>query len=156
MSDDNPIPAFLLQCNYLEQPELPAVDMDAAWRAISNMSQDQEQVMKGVARRDNSHKPQMDYVLMFPKALQAVARVCEHGGRKYGKGNFKLGGKPNDEYYGCAMRHLFKAYEGQDFDDQSGGLHIAHAIWNLMALLELNWEGDVYDPALDNTVEDSS
>lgn len=105
----------------------------------------------GPAKRDNSGKPEMDYILNWPKAVEAVARVSEMGARKYGRCNFKKGGKPNHEYYGCAMRHLFKAHSGEDFDSESGGLHLAHAIWNLMTLIEMNWEGDLYDPTRDLT-----
>ena len=107
--------------------------------------------VKPAALRDNADKPQLDYVLMFPKAMEALARVCEAGGRKYCKGNFRLGGKPDDEYYGCAMRHIMKAHNGEPHDLESGGLHLAHAAWNILALIELNHEGPLYCPGLDKT-----
>ena len=50
------------------------------------------------AARDNSSKPKLGYFLRsFPLSLEAVARVKEFGANKYNEGNWKLGGKPDDE-----------------------------------------------------------
>lgn len=90
------------------------------------------------AARDNSGKPQMGFVLDFPIAMEALCRVKELGAVKYERDNWKKGGKPDAEYYDAAMRHLFAAKRGELCADDSGCLHLAHAAWNILALIELN------------------
>jgi hypothetical protein len=92
------------------------------------------------ALRFNSDKPMMAYFMRsFPKMTEAVARVKEMGAIKYNDGNWKLGNKPDDEYWNSMFRHLTYIFGGEDYDKDTGCLHIAHAVWNLCALLELNY-----------------
>lgn len=74
----------------------------------------------------------------FPKACEAVARVFEFGDIKYEDGNWKLGGKPDEEYLDSLARHLADMFAGDTYDKDSGCHLIGHAIWNLAALYELN------------------
>lgn len=103
------------------------------------------------ATRDNSGKPQMGFVLDFPIAMEALCRVKELGAVKYERDNWKLGGKPDSEYYDAALRHLFAAKNAKDEGEQvagdSGCLHLAHAAWNILALIELNVKW-THDPEL--------
>lgn len=93
------------------------------------------------ALRHNEGKPEMGYILEYPNALEALVRVMEHGAKKYARNNWKLGNKPDSEYLDAAMRHLFKHNSEGYFDKESNCLHIAHAVWNLMTLIELNLKG---------------
>lgn len=102
---------------------------------------------KKQAMRFNSAKLDLSYLLEFPKAFAAWCNVCKFGEFKYNRGNFKIGGKPDLEYYQSALRHMQDAFtamnEGDEdgqFDADSGLHHIAHAAWNMLALLELNAE----------------
>jgi len=103
------------------------------------------------ALRKNDGKPQMDFILDFPIAVEALCRVKELGAVKYARDNWKLGGKPDSEYYAACMRHLMAAKTAKDrgemFADDSGCLHLAHAMWNIMALIELNVR-ETHDPEL--------
>jgi hypothetical protein len=91
------------------------------------------------ALRFNSDKPMMSYFMRsFPKMTEAVARVKEMGAIKYNDGNWRLGNKPDDEYWNSMFRHLNYIFDGEDYDNDTGCLHIAHAVWNMCALLELN------------------
>ena len=94
--------------------------------------------MTETAARMNQGKPQLEFVLDFPIAAEGIARVMEIGGIKYDIDNWKKGGKPDSEYLGAAMRHLFAHKAGELFAPDSGCLHLAHAAWNLLALIELN------------------
>jgi hypothetical protein len=92
------------------------------------------------ALRFNSDKPMMSYFMRsFPKMAEAVARVKEMGAIKYNDGNWRLGNKPDNEYWDSMFRHLTYIFSGEDYDKDTGCLHIAHAVWNLCALLELNY-----------------
>lgn len=104
------------------------------------------------ALRYNNDKPQLSELLQFGSALSKLAKVLEHGGIKYEPRNWLKGGKPDEEYLSAAMRHMQAYAEGEQFDSETGCHHIAHASWNLMALLRLN-EGDSPDVDPDFDVE---
>jgi len=97
------------------------------------------------ALRANQGKPLLSFILDFPKALTAFCRVKEVGGIKYKIDNWKAGGKPDREYLDAALRHMLAFKGGKQFSGDTGCHHLAHAAWNLFALLELNVK-DVEDP----------
>lgn len=91
------------------------------------------------ASRDNSSKPPLDYILTFPDALRAFAMVCKHGEKRYARLNYLKSNKPLlAEYTACALRHLLAWAEGKDLDEDSGQPHLAHALWNLLALTQFS------------------
>jgi hypothetical protein len=92
------------------------------------------------ALRDNKGKDELSYILDIPEALKALSHVFRQGAKKYSRGNWQLGGKPDAEYLDACMRHLTKHVKEGPFDPETGALHLAHAIWNLAALIELNIE----------------
>lgn len=94
--------------------------------------------MADVALRDNTGKPEMDFLLDLPLALEALTRVFEQGAVKYAPRNWIKGGKEDSEYLSATLRHMLKYRKGEDYDQETGCLHIAHALWNLAALIELN------------------
>lgn len=97
--------------------------------------------VKKVAERFNTGKPMLSYFRRsFGKAIEAVARVKEFGANKYGDDNWRHGGKPDSEYLDSLDRHLDAFLKGQMFDTDSGCHHLGHAIWNLCALMELNYK----------------
>jgi hypothetical protein len=65
----------------------------------------------------------------------------EFGAAKYSRDNWKQGGKPDEEYLDACMRHLYKLKAEGAYDSDSNCLHLAHAVWNLMTLIELNFDG---------------
>ena len=97
----------------------------------------------GSAMRFNADKPQLHYALVFKRANEAVAHTLQYGAGKYEYLNFARGGKPDQEFYDAAMRHMTAAAqvlvdgdESHLYDDESGCMHIAHAIFNLQMLIE--------------------
>jgi len=66
--------------------------------------------------------------------LQALAAIYRFGEVKYSRDNWKQGTDWH-EFYGSALRHLTSWWLGQDLDAESQLPHLAHAIWNLTALL---------------------
>lgn len=102
------------------------------------------------ALRFNEEKPKLSYILQFPHVIEALARIMELGGEKYGDGNWKLGGKPDKEYLDSMMRHLQAFMSGETYDQDSGCSHVGHAAWNLCALLELNHPNELYEHEIFN------
>ncbi len=81
-------------------------------------------------------KPDADLLLMFGKALLAVAEVATFGARKYSRGGWQHVANGYTRYRSAQLRHLLKGgYESCDSD--SGLLHDAHDAWNALAKLEL-------------------
>lgn len=100
------------------------------------------------ALRYNADKPELSYLLSIPSAVEALAKVFSQGAIKYERDNWQKGGKPNEEYLDSCLRHLY-ASEREHYDADTGCLHLAHAIWNLAALIELNVPVELFDPSFD-------
>jgi len=95
------------------------------------------------SKRYNEGKPKLEYILNYPTVLEAFARVMELGAAKYGDNNWKLGNSPDEQYLNSAMRHIIAFKKGEIYDDDSGCPHIAHAIWNLCTLMQLNYPKEI-------------
>jgi len=97
------------------------------------------------ALRFNEGKPSLAYILQFVNPMRALARIMEFGAVKYEDGNWRKGGKPDKEYLDSMMRHLTYWIHGEVYDEDSGCSHLGHAIWNLLALHELNHPDEIMD-----------
>jgi len=81
-------------------------------------------------------KPDASLLLMFGKALLAMAEVGTYGTQKYARGGWEQVPDGFNRYTAAMLRHVWKEhYEEADAD--SGILHAAHAAWNAVARLEL-------------------
>ena len=85
--------------------------------------------------RHNEGKPQLSYILDFPKTMEAVSRVLESGAEKYEKNNWKLGGTLTSSE-DSLLRHILAFHNCQDNDIESGISHLAHVICNAAFMLE--------------------
>ena len=97
------------------------------------------------AKRDNASKPPVDKVLLFQRGLEMLAAHMAAGENKYpndeesGLPNWMLGGKDDSEYLGAATRHLMKLRQGEFYDKEMGTPHGAAVVWNILAMLTLNY-----------------
>ena len=94
----------------------------------------------GKATKYDSNKKVRPELLPF-KATEKVLEVFTFGAEKYGDFNWRKG-LEFSRLFGAAMRHQMAFWQGQDLDKESGLPHIAHAIANLMMLLEMGSEWD--------------
>ncbi len=84
-------------------------------------------------------KPKMDLVLDgFPKALLAFGDVLTFGAQKYEAHSWR--GVPDGKarYKAALMRHLIAHAAGEKLDPESGMPHLAHALFNVAAMYELD------------------
>lgn len=88
----------------------------------------------------DSGKPRMS--LIPPDALVEVAKVMTFGAEKYDKNNWRKG-ISYERLLDAAERHIIKfgSHLWEDVDEESGINHLAHAIVNLMMLLQFELEG---------------
>lgn len=75
------------------------------------------------------------YDLIPVEPLRQVAEVYTMGAAKYAPRQWE-GGMDWGRVYSAAQRHMSLFWSGQDLDEESGLPHLAHAAWNLLALLE--------------------
>lgn len=78
-------------------------------------------------------KPQLS--LIPQHALIEVAKVFMYGARKYDAYNYCKGEK-NTVYIDACMRHINQYLLNQDNDNESGLLHLAHGVANLMMIID--------------------
>jgi hypothetical protein len=80
-------------------------------------------------------KTQTGLLLDFSHALNAVAEVGTFGAKKYSRGGWMSVENANERYTDAMMRHLLA--DGND--EESGLPHLAHMVWNALALLEMEY-----------------
>lgn len=81
-------------------------------------------------------KPRAALVLGgFANALLEVAKVGTFGAEKYAPNNWKL--VEPERYEDALFRHLLQWQSGELVDPETGLLHLAHAAWNALAILQL-------------------
>ena len=86
-------------------------------------------------------KPDTSLLLMFGKALEAVAEVATKGAKKYTRGGWQSVANGRERYTAALLRHVFKEhYENNDAD--TGLHHDAQVAWNALARLELRLRED--------------
>lgn len=102
-----------------------------------------------VGVKHNKYKAPLDIVQtrQFPKALQAVALATAFGNKKYEATdkdflNFKRVTGGSQTYFDAAARHNT---EREEIDEDSGLPHIIHAVWDMLAGLELFLEENEVD-----------
>ena len=75
--------------------------------------------------------------LTISKADLEIGKVGTMGAAKYGDHNFReANGMKWSRLADAGLRHLIYYLSGDRKDDESGLSHLAHAAWNLKALLE--------------------
>ena len=77
----------------------------------------------------------VDYSLLEPLVVEMYCTVAQMGANKYGRNNWKQSKKEDMYRYEAALLRHFMAYKsGEKKDSESGFSHLAHALWNLVAL----------------------
>lgn len=73
-------------------------------------------------------------------ALSETSKVLTFGAKKYGDWNWAQG-ISYSRLEGATLRHLVAFMDGEDLDAESGLPHLAHAICELMFLLDMTRNG---------------
>ena len=78
----------------------------------------------------------LEYGLLPPLALKAIVEILTIGAQKYERDNWKHVPDGKRRYFDAGMRHLWDSKCGEKYDEETNKSHLAHAICNLMFLLE--------------------
>lgn len=87
----------------------------------------------------DDEKPKM--ALIPAKGLVEVAKVMTFGAKKYGNFNWKKG-IAYTRLLSATLRHINAIQQGNDYDDETGIHHAAHAVCNLLMLIETDKKHD--------------
>ena len=99
--------------------------------------------------KKNEGKPMMS--LMSANTIAYVTKVREYGIKKYGMADdWKT--TERKLHYDAALRHIYAEFEGEINDSESGLPHLAHAICNLMFLIEADIENGELDKLIGNPI----
>lgn len=88
------------------------------------------------AKLDHGKQLSWLFISGFGNALDAVAEVTTFGASKYSPGGWRQVDDGANRYMEAFGRHMIKLASGETIDE-SGCLHKAQMIWNLLASLEL-------------------
>ena len=91
---------------------------------------------KQQATKADSEKIRLELLPVRP--LLDVGKVLTFSAKKYGARNWEKGfawGSP----YTAALRHLFAWWSGETYDKETGLNHLAHALCEIMFLLEFSY-----------------
>ena len=75
----------------------------------------------------------------FANALEKVSEVGTFGASKYSPDGWKYVPGAYERYQNALYRHLLEDGKGVKVDAESNLDHLAHAAWNILALLELRY-----------------
>lgn len=78
----------------------------------------------------------------FSLALLEVAKVCTYGAKKYSVRGWEKVDNGIERYKDAQYRHML-AQRHEEFDQESGLLHLSHECWNLLAQLELKKRAEI-------------
>jgi len=95
---------------------------------------DSKEKLKEAKKYDNG-KERFD--LVPPKPLLMIAEAFTYGAKKYADRNYLNGNMKWGRVFAAVMRHLWKWWNGEDNDQESGLHHLAHAGAGVMMLLDL-------------------
>jgi hypothetical protein len=91
-----------------------------------------------IGAKHDAGKPRPSLVFEgFPHALAEVVAVAGFGAERYGDHNWKLVDNARARYAEALYRHLLAHASGERLDSDSGLSHLAHAAWNVLAVLQL-------------------
>jgi dATP/dGTP diphosphohydrolase, N-terminal len=96
----------------------------------------------GEGTKYDTGKPRLD--LVPPELILAVGMIMGYGAEKYAEHNWWKG-MDHGRLLAAALRHLMAHELGEDYDSESGMLHLAHAATNIAFLIAFVLNGKGHD-----------
>lgn len=123
-----------------KQPLATMEEMEAAPADFEKLLREARKLNDASGLRYSEGKVRYD--LIPPEWIHALGHVFTEGAKKYADRNWEKG-MPWGEMVRATQNHLhtFLADRSGAFDDETGCHHLAHAAWNLLALMSYNLRG---------------
>lgn len=109
-------------------------DVLSTIKSYKRNEEENAQMGQEVAGRFSSGKMRHDLIPAW--ALEQLAGVYTYGSQKYDDDNWRKGLKWRRDVFACILRHIWKWFRGEKFDNESGLHHLSHAAWNCFTLME--------------------
>lgn len=77
--------------------------------------------------------------------IEDIVKVYHFGAKKYTPESWKNLNDGARRYFAACNRHLIAYIKGEKIDPESGIYHLAHAAWNVIAMLYLDKHGNGFD-----------
>ena len=84
----------------------------------------------------DQYKTRFDLLPVEP--IEEVANILTYGANKYKPNSWRGVEDGIERYYSALMRHLVAWRKGEDLDKESDKRHLAHAMCNILFLMELD------------------
>ena len=81
-------------------------------------------------KKNDEGKPEFE-LLPF-ELMSGVNKIFQYGANKYQVNNWKKPDFLMSRAYNALLRHMFAFWNGEDYDKESGLLHLDHAMCNLL------------------------
>jgi hypothetical protein len=73
-------------------------------------------------------------------SVEQIVDILTYGAEKYSAESWKLVDDASNRYFAALLRHLIAYKQGEDVDQESGKLHLAHVATNALFLLWFNMQ----------------
>lgn len=110
-------------------------------KRVKTKSTEKKKKVSAGSKFDTGKAPVFQLLHQFPKAIEYISLISEHGHNKYGSSensenwdNWKHVEDKKFRYEQAMARHMLK--KSDHLDDDSGFLSIGHTAWNALAILE--------------------
>jgi hypothetical protein len=80
------------------------------------------------------------YDLLPWDCVEQVVDILTYGAEKYAAEDWKIVDDAKNRYFSALLRHLVAYKQGEDLDQESGKLHLAHMATNALFLLWFNMQ----------------
>lgn len=87
------------------------------------------------SRKDDRKDGKLMWDLLPLSIIKEVVKVFTFGAKKYGPNRWQNLENGYDRYKATLFRHIVAYEEGETTDPESGIHHLAHAGWNVLAML---------------------
>lgn len=121
------------------------------------MSQEKKNLHVAGAKDDETKPPVYRGVMnYFPRALEEVAKVSGFGAQKYLWKGWESVPDGINRYSDAMQRHVLKEAKGEETDPETGLMHLAHAAWGALAVLELRLRKKENTPFINTILSDGT
>lgn len=114
-------------------------DVLSTIKPYNRTEEEEKQMGQEIAGRFSTGKMRHDLVAAWP--LEQLVGVYTYGAQKYDDDNWRKGLRWKKDAFACILRHIWKWFRGERFDEESGLHHLSHAAWNCFALMEYERNG---------------
>ena len=93
--------------------------------------------------RGDEHKldhGKLMYDLIPERCIEGLAKILTFGAKKYAPNGWKSVPDKDNRYYAAMQRHIIEHRKGNIYDDETGYLHLEHALCNIVFLLQTEYE----------------